>query len=61
MMILLSYVTGVLNRLLLSLGKATLIVYGNWQMLSKLQDFCPTLLGKELFPDHSVKDLAVVF
>ena len=29
-------------------------------MISKLQDFCLTLLGKELLPVNSVKDLGVV-
>lgn len=49
------------NRLLLNPDKTKLIVYGNLQMLSKLQDFRLTLLGKELLPVDSVKDLDVVF
>ena len=49
------------NRLLLNLDKTKLIVYGSRQMISKLQDFRLTLLGKELSPVDSVKDLGVVF
>ena len=36
------------NRLLLNPDKTKLIVYGSRQMISKLQDFRLTLLGKEL-------------
>ena len=49
------------NRLLLNPDKTKLIVYGSRQMISKLQDFRLTLLGKELVPVDSVKDLGVVF
>ena len=49
------------NRLLLNPDKTKLIVYGSRQMISKLQDFRLTLLGKELLPVDSVKDLGVVF
>ena len=49
------------NRLLLNPDKTKLIVYGSRQMISKLQDFRLTLLGKELLPVDSVKDLSVVF
>ena len=49
------------NRLLLNPDKTKLIVYGNRQMISKLQDFRLTLLGKELLPVDSVKDLGVMF
>ena len=49
------------NSLLLNPDKTQLIVYGSRQMISKLQDFRLTLLGKELLPVDSVKDLGVVF
>ena len=49
------------NRLLLNPDKTKLIVYGRRQMISKLQDLCLTLLGKELLPVDSVKDPGVVF
>ena len=49
------------NRLLLNPDKTKLIVYGNQKMILKLQDFCLPLLGKELLPIDSVKDLGVVF
>ena len=42
------------NRLLLNPDKTKLIVYGSRQMISKLQDFRLTLLGKELLPVDSV-------
>ena len=48
------------NRLLLNPDKTKLIVYGSRQMISKLQDFRPTLLGKELLPVDSVKDIGAV-
>ena len=41
--------------------KTKLIVYGSQQMILKLQDFHLTLLGKELLPVDSVKDLGEVF
>ena len=47
--------------LFLNPDKTKLIVYGSRQMKSKLQDFRTTLLGKELLPVDSVKDLGVVF
>ena len=49
------------NRLLLNPDKTKLIVYGSRQLVSKLQDFSLTLLGKELLPVDSLKDLGVVF
>ena len=49
------------NMLLLNPDKTKLIVYGSRQMISKLHDFRLTLLGKELVPADSVKDLGVVF
>ena len=47
--------------LFLNPDKTKLIVYGSPQMKSKLQDFRTTLLGKELLPVDTVKDLGVVF
>ena len=49
------------NRLLLNPDKTKLIVYGSQRMMLKLQFFRLTLLGKELLPVDSVKDLGVVF
>ena len=62
MTILLNYETGVFdNRLLLNPNKTKMIVHGSRQMILKLQNFRLTLLGKELLPVDSVKDLDVVF
>ena len=49
------------NRLLLNPDKTKLIACGSRQMISKLQDFRLTLMGKELLPIASVKDLGVAF
>ena len=49
------------NRLLLNPDKTKLILYGRRQMISKLRHFLLTLLGKELLPVDSVKDLGVVY
>ena len=48
------------NRLLLNPDKTTLIVCGSRQTILKLQNFRLTLLGKELLPIASVKELGVV-
>ena len=45
------------NLLLLNPDKTKLMVYGSRQMLAKLPDFRLSLLGKELTPASSVKDL----
>ena len=50
-------VTGVL----LNPNKTKLIVYGSRQMIPKIKNFRVTLLGKELLPVDSVKDLRVGF
>jgi hypothetical protein len=49
------------NHLLLNPGKTKLIVYGSRQMTDKLPEFHLTLLGKNLTPELSVKDLGVTF
>ena len=49
------------NRLPLNPDNTKLIVYRSQQMISKHQDFRPTLLGKKRLPVDSVKDLGVVF
>ena len=49
------------NLLLLNPGKTKLTVYGRLQMLAKLPDFRLSLLGKEVTPASSVKDLGVKF
>ena len=49
------------NLLLLNPDKTKLMVYGSRQMLAKLPDFRLSLLGKELTPASSVKDLGVKF
>lgn len=50
------------NLLLLNPGKTFLMVYGSRQMVSKLPAvFHLSLLGKELIPSESVKDLGVIF
>ena len=49
------------NLLLLNPDKTKLMVYGSRQMLGKLPDFRLSLLGKELTPASSVKDLGVKF
>ena len=49
------------NRLLLNPDKTKLIVYGSRQRLLNLPDIRLSLLGKELTPEHVVKDLGVIF
>ena len=48
------------NRLLLNPDKTKLIVFGSRQMTSKLHEFRFSLLGKDLFPVQSAKDLGVI-
>ena len=49
------------NLLLLNPGKTHLMVYGSRQLVSKLaENFHISLLGKEVFPSETVKDLAVI-
>ncbi|CAB4039843.1 Hypothetical predicted protein, partial [Paramuricea clavata] len=47
------------NCLLLNPEKTKLLVFGSRQMLSRLQDFSLTLLGKEINPIEMAKDLGV--
>ena len=47
------------NSLLINPDKKKLIVFGTKQMLSRLDDFKLSLLGKELTPCDSVRDLGV--
>ena len=49
------------NGLLLNPQKTKLIVYGSRQMREKLPEFQLSLLGKNLVPVDSVKDLGVTF
>ena len=47
------------NGLLINPEKTKLIVYGSRQMIEKLPEFHISLLGKDLSPVNSVKDLGV--
>ena len=47
------------NLLLLNPEKTKLMIYGSHQMLAKLPEFRISLLGKDLTPSKSVKDLGV--
>ena len=47
------------NSLLINPDKTKLIVFGTKQMLSRLDDFKLSLLGKELTPCDSVRDLGI--
>ena len=49
------------NLLLLNPEKTKLMIYGSRQMLAKLPEFRISLLGKDLTPSKSVKDLGVTF
>ena len=48
------------NRLLLNPDKTKLIVFGSRQMSLKLHDFRLSLLGKDISPVQSAKDLGVI-
>ena len=48
------------NRLLLNPDKTKLIVFGSRQMTSKLHDFRLSLLGKDISPVQSAKDLGEI-
>ena len=48
------------NRLLLNPDKTKLIVFGSRQMSSKLHEFHLPLLGKEISPVQSARDLGVI-
>ena len=49
------------NGLLLNPDKTKLIIYGSRQMTAKIPEFRLTLLGKDLEPTETVKDLGVIF
>ena len=49
------------NHLLLNASKTKLMVFGSRQMISKVPDFRLSLLGKELIPVQTAKDLGVTF
>ena len=49
------------NFLLLNPDKTKLLIYGSRRMVSRLLDYCLSLLGKELVPTQTVKDLGVTF
>ena len=48
------------NRLLLNPDQTRLIVFGSQQMTSKLHEFRLSLLGKDISPVQSAKDLGVI-
>ena len=48
------------NRLLLNPDKTKLIVLGSRQMISKLHEFHLSLLGKDISPVQSARDLGVI-
>ena len=48
------------NQLLLNPDKTKLIIFGSRQMATKVEDFCLSLLGKELVPVKVVKDLGII-
>ena len=48
------------NRLLLIPDKTKLIVFGSRQMTSKLHEFHLSLLGKDISPVQSARDLGVI-
>ena len=48
------------DNLLLNPDKTKVMVFGSRQLTSKLPDFRITLLGKELVPVSSAKDLGVI-
>ena len=48
------------NRLLLNPDKTKLIVFGSRQMTSKLHEFHLPLLGKDISPVQSARDLVVI-
>jgi hypothetical protein len=50
------------NLLLLNPDKTNLVVYGSRRLITKLpNDFCLSLLGKDLIPGDVAKDLGVTF
>ena len=49
------------NCLLLNPEKTKLMIFGSRPMIRRLSDFKLSLLGKELLPSESIKDLGVTF
>jgi len=49
------------NCLLLNPEKTKLMIFGSRPMIHRLSDFKLLLLGKELLPSESIKDLGVTF
>ena len=48
------------NQLLINPDKTKLIIFGSRAMVPKAEDFRVTLLGKEITPVESAKDLGVL-
>ena len=48
------------NQLLINPDKTKLIIFGSRVMITKAEDFCLTLLGKEITPVVTAKDLGVL-
>ena len=56
-----TFTTEVADILLINLRKLTdVIVFGTWQLVSKLADFQISLLGQNLVPEPYVKDLGIL-
>ena len=49
------------NCLLLNPDKTKLMVFGSRPMIRKLPDFSLSMLGKEIVPSKTAKDLGVIF
>ena len=47
------------NHLLLNVTNTKLMVFGSRQLLPRLQDFSVSLLGKDIFPTQTAKDVGV--
>jgi len=48
------------NQLLINPGKTKFVIFGSRAMITKVEDFRLTLLGKEITPVASAKDLGVL-
>lgn len=56
-----TFTTEVADILLINPRKLTeVIVFGTWQLVSKLADFQISLLGQNLVPEPYVKDLGIL-
>jgi len=49
------------NCLLLNPEKTKLMIFGSRPLICRLSDFKVSLLGEELLPSESIKDLGVTF